>query len=1045
MKRVFSIYSVIVIVFALFLTTDCKKEAKLPVVSTTPVTNITSTTATSGGTITSDGGATITANGVCWSTNANPSTTDSKTVDDNTTGQFVSSINGLTTGATYNVRAYATNSVGTAYGADMSFSTLGQAPSGLTQPATNITATGATLNGTVNANYLSTTVTFEYGITTTYGGTATATQSPVTGNSITNASVDISGLTPGTTYHYRIKTVNSLGTTYGDDMSFITSGQAPSAITQAACCFSTTGATLNGSVNANSLSTVVTFEYGLTTTYGSSVTATQSPVIGNTNSSVNVVLSGLTPGTTYHFSVKAVNSIGTVYGGDLSFTTLGQLPVGTTQSATNISSSGATLNGTVNPNYLSTTITFEYGTTTGYGSTVMASQSPITGSSGMIVSSDISGLTGGTTYHFRVKAVNSLGTVYGDDMSFTTSGFAPTSLTQSATNVSSTTSTLNGIVNANYLTTTVTFEYGISTSYGNTVTSSQSPITGGASTNVSANIAGLLPGTTYHFRVKAVNSLGTVYGNDMIFTTLAGAPTLTTTVISGVTTTTASSGGNITSDGGSAVTSRGVCWGTSSGATVSSSHTSDGTGSGAFTSSLTGLTANTTYYVRAYATNSVGTAYGNEVAFKTNQIVIPTLTTTAATSITSSSAVSGGNITSDGGGSVTARGVCWGTTANPTITNNKTSDGNGPGSFTSNISGLAPGTLYHIRAYATNSAGTSYGNDLTFITLAVVPTLTTADVSSITSSTAISGGNITADGSSIVTARGVCWNTQGNPTVSDNNTIDGSGTGSYASSLTGLSASTTYYIRAYATNSVGTAYGNQVSFTTLFWPPKSGLVAYYPFNGNANDESGNGFNGVVNNAVLTTDRFGNTNSAFSFGGNQDITVPNSQDQNLYPLSISLWYNVTSIGGDYNGSGIVFSKYTAASWNGYQITVGDYSNVPNHGILEHDGYGTTSWYLRSTNDRIIGYYGESPFLQQNISLNTWYHYVFVADDTGGKIYVNGELIDSHAWTGTPGACNNSNIWNIGGLYNNVWYSGKIDDICIYNRALTQQEITYLYTH
>ena len=237
---------------------------------------------------------------------------------------------------------------------------------------------------------------------------------------------------------------------------------------------------------------------------------------------------------------------------------------------------------------------------------------------------------------------------------------------------------------------------------------------------------------------------------------------------------------------------------------------------------------------------------------------------------------------------------------------------------------------------------------------------------------------------------------------------------------------------------------NLKDFVYSKYPPSTtGLVAYYSFNGNANDESGNGLNGVVNGAILTTDRRGNTNTAFSFSDNQDITIPNSQNQNLYPISISFWYSVTSISGDYNGSGSVFSKYTVGSWNGYQINVGDYSNVPNAGGLEHNGYGTTSWYVRSANDRIIGYYGESPFLQQNISLNTWYHYVFIADETGGKIYANGKLIDSHAWTGTPGACNNSNIWKIGGLYNSTWFKGKIDDIRIYNRTLTYNEIQQLY--
>lgn len=224
MKKTILIYPIIVSVLVLFLTTNCKKEepATLAVVSTTSATNATATTATSGGNITSDGGATITVRGVCWSTTANPTTSGSKTTDGVGIGQFVSEITGLTAGLTYHVRAYATNSVGTAFGTDITFSTSGQAPTSVTQPATNVSGTVATLNGAVNANYLTTIVTFEYGTTTSYGQTVTATQSPVTGSSNTNVSASITGLIEGTIYHFRVKAVNSLGTSDGSDVTFTT-------------------------------------------------------------------------------------------------------------------------------------------------------------------------------------------------------------------------------------------------------------------------------------------------------------------------------------------------------------------------------------------------------------------------------------------------------------------------------------------------------------------------------------------------------------------------------------------------------------------------------------------------------------------------------------------------------------------------------------------------------------------------------------------------------------------------------------------------------
>lgn len=320
MGKIFTL-SLLLLTISLFY--GCKKEepAKIPDVSTTPASNVTATTATSGGTISSDGGAAITVRGVCWSTTANPTTSDLKTTDGTGTGQFASNITDLTAGTTYHVMAYATNSVGTAYGEDLTFTTLGQAPAATTQAATNISASGATLNGSVNANDISTTVTFDYGTTTGYGQTASATPGQVTGNTGTAASAVISGLTPGVTYHFRIKAVNSLGTAYGDDMVFTTAGSAPTATTQPVTNLSSRGATLNGTVNANGLSTTITFEYGTTTSYGQTAAATPGQITGNLSTSVNAAITGLSSSTTYHFRIKAINSAGTSYGSDLTFTT----------------------------------------------------------------------------------------------------------------------------------------------------------------------------------------------------------------------------------------------------------------------------------------------------------------------------------------------------------------------------------------------------------------------------------------------------------------------------------------------------------------------------------------------------------------------------------------------------------------------------------------------------------------------------------------------------------------------------------------------------
>ena len=536
------------------------------------------------------------------------------------------------------------------------------------------------------------------------------------------------------------------------------------------------------------------------------------------------------------------------------------------------------------------------------------------------------------------------------------------------------------------------------------------------------SITGLKGNTTYYVRAYAINGVGTSYGNEVSFKTIVGMPTLTTAEISSIKDIKASGGGTVVNDGGAEVIARGVCWSLSGNPTTEDNFTSDGIGAGTFASNLTGLIPNTSYHVRAYATSSVGTAYGEDRVFTTyegtfdyegrnytyktigtqtwmteNLAWLPSVTfyptvsdtipyyyvtgyegtdvnaakttdfyktygvmynwsaamnmasysdkipsglqgvcpdgwhmpsdgewkvlekylgmndtdlnkdgwrasgsvgaklkaagpawgnggsnssgftalpasmlnteaefwsttnstygvwkrrldiydngvarqssfdlsnrlsvrcirgqgvglarvaTAAITGITGSTARGGGNVSYEGGLTVTARGVCWSTLRNPTTSGAKIVDGAGPGEFSSTIDGLAGSTTYYVRAYATNSLGTSYGEQKSFTTLAGPPSVSTADISAITDTTALSGGTIVQDGDSPVTARGVCWSASQNPTVNGPKTSDGQGSGTYISRLTGLKGDRTYYVRAYATNSYGTSYGNQKVFTT---------------------------------------------------------------------------------------------------------------------------------------------------------------------------------------------------------------------------------------
>jgi len=325
-------------------------------------------------------------------------------------------------------------------------------------------------------------------------------------------------------------------------------------------------------------------------------------------------------------------------------------------------------------------------------------------------------------------------------------------------------------------------------------------------------ITGLTPSATYYFRAYATNSVGTAYGTQISTTTLAATPVLTMTAMTNITLTSAKCSVNITDDRGSTITARGICWSKSSNPSVVDSKTNRGTGKGIFADSISGLTPNIVYYVRAYATNSIGTAYSSQVSF-TTLTSTPVLTTQISSAVTATTAISGGTITSDGGVTITAVGVCWATTQNPTIAYSKTRDDISTGFF-SYLTELMPNTTYYVRAYATNSLGTSYGAQISFMTLPSIPSISTGPLSLLTSSSASCGGIISSDGGAAITAKGLCWSKLQNPTTADSKTSNGTGSGNFTSTITGLTANTTYYLRAYAINSAGIAYSSQISFIT---------------------------------------------------------------------------------------------------------------------------------------------------------------------------------------------------------------------------------------
>lgn len=297
-------------------------------------------------------------------------------------------------------------------------------------------------------------------------------------------------------------------------------------------------------------------------------------------------------------------------------------------------------------------------------------------------------------------------------------------------------------------------------------------------------------------------------------------PFIPASVITGLVSDITSSSVSITGDvlfvGGDSVITRGVCWSTSPNATINNCRTKNGAGSGKFTSVISRLLPGFTYYAKAYAQNSFGVSYGIEISFTTNGA--PKVSTKVVQNITTISALSGDKIISDGGLPVTKKGICFSNRLNPIVESSKTiMAGEGTCESISSLTGLTPSTINYVRAFATNSFTTAYGEQHDFTSSSANITLTTLHISGITANAALGGGTITSDAGVPITAKGICWSKSPNPTIEDSKTNEGVGSSNFNSQIIGLDKGTKYYVRAYAQNQYVTSYGNQVTFTsTLF-------------------------------------------------------------------------------------------------------------------------------------------------------------------------------------------------------------------------------------
>jgi uncharacterized protein (TIGR02145 family) len=729
----------------------------LPIVSTISVSSITTNTATSGGNISSDGGSAVILRGVVWSTSPTPTISlSTKTSDGSGTGTFSSSLTGLSPNTAYYIRAYATNSAGTGYGNQVIFITNSTTVPSFTVTTSSIsaiTSTTATSGGNISS---------EGGAEITARGVEWSTNPNLiissktsNGSGTGTFSSSLTGLSPNTTYYVRAYATTSAGTGYsavtgyGNQVIFTTSTSLvlPTVSTISASSITTTTATLGGNITSDGGSAVTARGVVWSTSSNPTISLTTKTSNSAGTGTFSSSLTGLSPNTAYYVRAYATNSAGTGYGNEVTFTT------SNSSNAMNIPCPGIPTVKDIDGN---TYNTVSIGTQCWIQSNLKVSKYKNGDAipTGLNDGTWRSTTSGAYTIYNNDNANDAIyGKLYNWYAVADNRGLCPNGW-HVPTDAEWTTLTnyLGGQSVAGGKMKSIGNTYWRSPNLGATNVSGFSGLPGGSRSRFGDGLFHDLQSYGYYWSATRVDDnkawftfLGwydaNVYTNnsmnfpslqvgisirclkDSTITTNVVNPSINTTQLSAIMSNSATSGGNVSSDGGSAVTSRGVVWSTSSNPTISlTTKTSNGSGTGTFSSSLTGLTPNTTYYVRAYATNSVGTGYGNEVTFKTSTLlVLPTVSTVSASSITTNTATSGGNISSDGGSAVTARGVVWSTSSNPTISlTTKTSNGTGIGTFSSSLTGLTPNIVYYIRAYATNSAGTGYGNEVTFKSLASV-------------------------------------------------------------------------------------------------------------------------------------------------------------------------------------------------------------------------------------------------------------------------------------------------------------------------------------
>jgi hypothetical protein len=929
----------------------------------------------------------------------------------NSNATFSQVLSSLTPGTTYYFCALASNSAGSGVGAVLQFTT--PLPPAITSlAATPITATTATLNGYGAGNGYATTGWFRYdtnnpGSCNDSFGTRVPSSSGLSlGSSGSSYSEMLSNLEPGTLYYFCAIGSSAVGTGLGSVLSFTTASTQPTVTTLASTGITSSTATLNGSAVPNGDDTTAWFRYDTTSPgtcndgFGTRVPASGGTDLGSGNAAMpwSQMVSGLSYGVTYYFCAIASNAIATSFGTVLSFNTA--LPTVTTQAATAVSGTTATLNGSANPNSLTTTGWFRYSATNpGSCSDSFGTRVPLSGGTSLGSGSSpvpyllaINGLSHATTYYFCALASSSSGTGLGSVLSFTTAG-PPTVITNAAMVADATDATLNGSANPDGADTTGWFRYDVSNpgscndNFGTRVPPSGGTDVGSGTMGVgyAQSLSGLTPGTTYYACALASNTYGTATGSVVSFMTPAAAPVVSTiggTPLSG---TTAQLNGS--ANPGGADTTAWFRYDTSNPGTCDDvfgtpAPVSGGTDLGAgnstvpFSQNIFGLTPATTYFFCAIARSSVGEVYGTIGSFTT--LELPSVTTTAASGVAAGSATLNGSANPDGTSTtgwfrydVTNPGSCsdsFGTRA-PVSGGSSLGAGTSQVPYSQAISGLAPLTTYYYCAIASSAAGEGYGSILSFTT-GGPPSVTTSAATSVAATAAVLNGSATPNGGDTngwfrysTTNPGSCSDAFGTRAPSSGGTDVGTGSSAvpFSESISGLAPGATYFACALASNAYGTATGSLVTFTTSAAVPVVTTVDAIPLSGTSAQVDGSAnpgggdttgwFRYDTSDPGICDDSFG---TRVPGSGGTDLGSGNTSaafGQTLSGLTPGTTYYVCAIASNASGTsfGAVLS-FTAPLPPA--VTTSAASAVTNasatlNGVANPNGAATTGWFRYDT--------------------------------------------------------------------------------------------------